>query len=138
MSQEEKRGWSFLFLPRALLAFVICAAALLLCGTVLYAANAASLSTLGYGSSVISFFAALAAGAAAAFDEKKGRALIGIVTGLALSALLLLLGFLIKGRLQGSAVLSVVSFTLTGCLIGALLPVKRKRGARFRPRKKKS
>lgn len=136
MSAKERTHWDLLFLLRALIAFLICAAALLLSAAVLYASGAASLSTLGYASSAVSFFSGVGAGAAAALGRKKGRFLIGFTAGLALSALLLLIGFLIKGALNGSSVLSVVSFTLSGCIVGSMLSIKRRQPARFRPVKR--
>ena len=136
MSAKERTQWDLLFLPRALAAFLICAVVLLLSAAVLYASGAASLSTLGYASSVISFFSGVGSGAVAALDRKKGRFLIGFSSGLCLSALLLLIGFLIKGMLNGSAVLSVVSFTLSGCIVGSILNMKKRKAARFRPGRK--
>ena len=137
MSEKEKRTWEYSFLPRALIAWMICASALLLSGSVLYAADGAALSTLGYASSLISFLAAVGAGAAAVSAQKEAQLLKGLVSGLCLTAMLLLTGFLIRGRLQGSAVLSTVSFTLSGCLLGAMLPVRRRKGQRFRTKRKR-
>ena len=135
MSEPEKRSLDLRFLPRALCAWLICAAALLLCAAVLYASNAAALSKLGYGSSVISFFAALGAGLAASFGRRDSRLPIGLLTAVCLTALLLLTGFLIRGRLESGAVLSVVSFTVSGCLLGALLHTRKRRGGGFRPKR---
>ena len=134
MSETEKKAVRFTYLPRALAAWAVCAVALLLSASVLYASDTASLSSLGYASSLISFLSAIGAGAAAS-GPKEGRAFRGLLTGLLLSALLLLTGFLVRGRLEGSAVLSIVSFTLTGCLLGSLLPAKKKK--RLRARKKR-
>ena len=122
MPDTEKRSRDLSFLPRALAAWAVCVAALLFSGAVLYASDAASLSSLGYASSIISFLSAVGAGAAAASTQKEGRIVKGLLSALCLAALLLLTGFLIKGRLDGSAVLSVVSFTLTGCMLGSMLP----------------
>ena len=47
----------------------------------------------------------------------------------------MLTGFLIRGRLDGSAVLSVLSFTLTGCVLGSLLPMRKRKRTYFRKRK---
>lgn len=137
MSDTEKRSPDLRFLPRALGAWLICAAALLLCAAVLYASNAVPLSKLGYGSSVISFFAAFGAGLAACFDRRDQRVLFGLLTACCLTALLLLAGFLIRGRIESGAALSVVSFTLSGCLLGAMLQTKKRRGGRFRSGKAK-
>ncbi|MBR0207646.1 MAG: TIGR04086 family membrane protein [Oscillospiraceae bacterium] len=136
MSETKKRSPDLAFLPHALAAWTVCAAALLLSGTVLYASDAAALSSLGYASSIISFLAAVGAGAAAASAQKERRFLKGILSGVFLTALLLLLGFLIRGRLDGNAVLSVLSFTLTGCALGAMLPVRKSKRSRFRAKSK--
>ena len=135
MPETQKTGRDLTFLLRALCAWLICAAALLLCAAVLFASNAAPISRLGYGSSSISFFAALGAGATACAGRKEGRFLTGLLTSCVLIALLLLTGFLIRGHLQSGAVLSMLSFTLTGCMLGALLPAKRKKRGRVRPKR---
>ncbi len=135
MSESEKKARDFSFLARAFAAWAVCAAALLLCGTVLYASDGAALSSLGYVSSLISFLSAAGAGAAAAAAQKEGRIIKGLLCALCLSAILLLTGFLIGGRLDGSAVLSVLSFTLTGCVLGSMLPMRKRKRAHFRKRK---
>lgn len=135
MSESEKKARDFSFLARAFAAWAVCAAALLLCGTVLYASDGAALSSLGYASSLISFLAAVGAGAAAASAGKERRLLRGLLSAACLSAVLMLTGFLIKGKLDGSAVLSVLSFTLTGCVLGSMLPMRKRKRAHFRKRK---
>ena len=133
LPEAVKRPLNFGFLARAVCAWAVCAAALLLCGTVLFASDLSSLSALGYASSAISFFAALGAGTAAASDCRERRLLMGFITAACLCALLLLIGFLIQGSFKGSAALSVASFTLAGCLLGAILPRGKKRKRRIRP-----
>ena len=133
LPETERRSRDLRFIPRAVSAWAVCAAALLLAGAVLFAANLSSLSALGYASSAISFLAALGAGAAAASGRREGRLLTGFITAACLIAPLLLTGFLIRGSISGSAALSVASFTLAGCLLGALLPRGRKRKGRARP-----
>ncbi len=137
MPETEKRGLDLTFLLRALCSWLICAAALLLFTAALFASNAAPVSRLGWGSSVISFFAALGAGSAACSGRRERRLLIALLSALCLIALLLLTGFLIRGRIDLNAVLSVVSFTITGCLIGALLPAKKRRSGRAGPKKRR-
>lgn len=134
MSDGEKR-FRLRFLLRAILAWLLCAAALLLCVSVFYAADGASLSTMGYASSAISFFAALAAGACAAREEREKRFFAVLISAGVLCFLLLLIGFLIAGRHDRSAVISVVSFTFAGAFVGALLPGgkrKKRKGGRQR------
>lgn len=135
MSETGKRSLDLACLPRALAAWAVCASALLLSGAVLYASDAAALSSIGYVSSLICFLSAVGAGAAAVLPRKERRILKGLLSALCLSGLLLLTGFLIGGRLDGSAVLSVLSFTFTGCVLGALLPLNRKKHTRFRPKR---
>ena len=135
MPETEKSSWDLSFLARAFAAWSVCAAALLLCGAVLYASDGAGLSSLGYASSLISFLAAVGAGAAAASAGKERRLLRGLLSAACLSAVLMLTGFLIKGKLDGSAVLSVLSFTLTGCVLGSMLPMRKRKRAHFRKRK---
>ena len=131
MSETGMKSFDLSFLARAFAAWAVCAAALLLSGAVLYASDGAALATLGYASSLISFLSAVGAGAAAVSEQREKRLLKGILSALCLSAVLLLIGFLIKGKLNGSAVLSMLSFTLTGCALGSLLPMKKRRAARF-------
>ena len=135
MSETENKSLDLSFLLRAFAAWTVCAAALLLCGSVLYASDGAALSSLGYASSLISFLAAVGAGAAAASFEKEKRLARGLIAAMCLCAILLLTGFLIRGKLDGSAVLSVLSFTLTGCVLGSLLPMRKRKRAHFRSRK---
>ena len=135
MPQTEKKRLELSFLARALAAWTICAAALLLCGAVLYASDGAALSSLGYASSLISLLSAVGAGAAAASVQRESRIGRGLLAAMALSSLLLLIGFLTREKLDGSAVLSVLSFTVTGCLLGALLPARKRKARRFRPKK---
>ncbi len=132
MSEKRRISADLSFLPRALATWAVCAAALLLSGAVLYASDAAALSSLGYASSLISFLSAVGAGAAAVLPQKEGRIVKGLVSAVCLSGLLLLTGFLIRGKLDGSAVLSVLSFTFTGSVLGAMLPLNRKKRKRFR------
>lgn len=105
-------------------------AGILLCLTALAAGiTKAGETTLAYCSSALSFLTAAAAGLAAARQRKAGGLVTALIAATAIVILLLTLGFLIKGgQLDPSAVLSVVSFTYAGCLVGACLlykPVKK-------------
>ena len=135
MSEQERKRVDLSLFARALAAWGVCAFALLACASILYAKDGTKLSTMGYESSIISFLAAVAAGGAAGLKQRKHRLLTGLFCAFFLTACLLLIGFLIKGRLNGSAVLSMCSFTLAGCLLGAILPARRKRGAGKRGRR---
>ena len=127
MSEKEKKRIDLTLFARTLAAWSVCAFALLGCASALYAADGTNLSTMGYASSIISFLAAAAAGIAAGSRNRKRRFLTGLISAFFLIALFLLIGFLIKGKLNGSAVLSMCSFTITGCMLGALIPARKKR-----------
>lgn len=75
--------------------------------------------SMGYISSALSFVIAAIAGAAAA--RKSGAGIFaGALTAVVIIILLLTAGFIIKGaELSSGGVLSVVSFTLAGCVFGA-------------------
>ena len=64
----------------------------------------------------------------------------GLLCGAGLSLVLLTAGFLIAGKgMDPSGILSVLSFTMTGCLAGAILLGGRKRETKrgdFRKKKK--
>lgn len=136
MAEQGKRQINLFFLIRAVGVWCFCSLALLGCAAVLYASDGAKLSTMGYASSCISFLSAVAAGCAAGLKQGRKRLLVGLITGIILTALFLLAGFLAAGKLDGSAVLSMTSFTLSGCLIGALIPLReRKRRSRRRGRR---
>ncbi len=106
---------------RAALIWLAGALGLLLLSSLLIASSGASSRALGYASSAIHFIAALLT-AAALVREGKGRGpVLGLLTGGGLCLLLLLLGCLIDARgLSADAVLSLVSFTLAGALLGSL------------------
>lgn len=75
--------------------------------------------TMGYISSALSFIIAAAAGAVAA-SKSGGGILAGALAAVLIIIMLLTVGFIVKGaELSSGGVLSVVSFTLTGCVFGA-------------------
>ncbi len=123
---EKERIVSFRDLLRGTLAWIVSAAVLLLGASILFTADLVRLPGLGYASSLISFLAAAAAGACTSSPRRGKRLLASLLMGAALSGVLLLFGFLIAGELDPGAVISVVSFTLSGCLAGAFLPKKSK------------
>ena len=107
---------------RGFAAWFLSAAILLLLGALLASALSMGERELAWLSSAISFFAAAAAGHAVSGGRGRGRLGAALITALAITILLLTVGFLIKaGNLDPSAVLSVASFTITGALSGALL-----------------
>lgn len=122
MSETGQGGALWQSPLRAALAWLCAALVLLLPCSLLFSRGAFSSRALGYASSAISFAAALAA-AATLVSERKGRGpILGLLTGGALCAVLLLLGCLINARaMNANAVLSLCSFTLAGALVGSLL-----------------
>jgi len=76
---------------------------------------------LAYVSSTLSFLTALLAGAKAMRIRKRSALGTALVTGVCIIILALTLGFIIAGdKLQAAGVLSVVTFTLSGALVGAV------------------
>ena len=70
----------------------------------------------------ISFVAAVGAGLAAAKKRRAKTVYTALLSAAVLTTALLTLGFLIAGeKLDPSAVLSLVSFSFAGCLVGAVL-----------------
>ena len=98
--------------------------ALLLTVLATFIANAAGLGegSLGYISSAVSFLAAAAAGFASVYENQTGRLVSALITATVLVILLLTTGFLIKGgELDPSSIMSLVSFTYAGTLLGAVI-----------------
>ena len=116
---------------RALLRAVLVwggSAILLLSLTSLILAKArAGSEILGYCSSAISFVSAAAAGFSASQQRRDMPLWQGLVIALCLVILLLTLGFLIRGKdLNSSGIMSVVSFTFAGVMLGGLAARKGK------------
>ena len=108
--------------------WMLTATVLLLIASMLLTKAETGSEILGYISSAISFLCALMAGTAMKRGGRGQRLLKGIVTALFLIILLLTVGFLIRGeRMDSSGILSVVSFTLAGCVLGCVLPKRRNR-----------
>lgn len=110
------------FLPRAVLAWAVSAAVMLVAGALLISKGGISSSGLGYLSSGISFVAALFSGAVAARGRNRGKLYLGLMSGAAMTVILLTLGFALKGAaIRADGVLSVASFTMAGSAAGAVL-----------------
>lgn len=106
------------FLLSGCLAWGISAAVLLPIASFICLKAGVSEGAMGYISSALSFVIAAVAGAAA--SRKSGGILAGALTAVVVIILLLTVGFIVKGAdLSSGGVLSVVSFTLTGCVFGA-------------------
>lgn len=100
-----------------------------------------SAGAIGYISSALSFIAAAAAGAFAGKKRGGGSLFGGAVTAAVIVILLLTIGFIVKGaELSPSGVMSVVSFTFSGCLFGAVFfsgGIKRSKKSRFSPTRRR-
>ena len=109
-------------LLRGLLAWAMTALFLLLLASATLAGTGTGSGILGYVSSAVSFLSALAAGLLGT-DRKRGRLLLqGLAVALLLILVLLTAGFLASERqLNQSGVLSVVSFTVAGALLGSVI-----------------
>ena len=120
-------------LLRALAAWAAAALVLTLCAALLVWRTEIGSGALGYLSSALSFLAACAAGLVSA--RRQGRGLLpALVTATALVLVLLTLGFLIRGEgAEPSALLSLVSFSYAGCLLGSMLAGSGKTGGKKRP-----
>ena len=109
------------FLLKAAGAWLLTAALLLFPAAALVHARSMSAQTLAYVSAGISFLAALAAGAAAGRQGGGGALVTAFLTGMALIICLLTVGYLIRGAApEPAGVLSVASFTMAGCAVGAV------------------
>ena len=110
------------FLFRAFFAWFLSALLLLIIASIILKECEASERVMAYASSTISFIAALVAGVSA---KKKGRAgsiYTSLLTASALVTALFTIGFLIDGsNIVPSSVMSVISFTFSGCLVGTVL-----------------
>ena len=121
------------FLLNALFGWLAGAVLLLLITTLI--ANMAGVGErgLGYMSSAISFFAAVAAGISAARRQSAARLPAALIAATALVIVLLTIGFLIRREgMDSSAILSIVSFTYAGVVMGMFInPKKRRHGMNY-------
>ena len=115
---------------RAFLIWSLIALLLLVLSSLVLAQMHVGSSVLGYVSSAISFLASFAAGISLGRGEGN-RLYPALLLALLLVILLLTLGFLAGDRsLNPSGILSVVTFTASGVLVGSLF--------RLQPRRRKS
>lgn len=117
---SDKNRLELLFLIKAAAIWLITAMILLLLSAGIISAMNLSSSSVAYFSAGVSFLSAFGA-AFTACTGKSGKMKYGLLTGLALTVLLIMLGFIVEGKeLSADGVLSVVSFTMTGALAGGL------------------
>ena len=132
----EEKGFSLRDLARGLLGWTVCSIVLLLAGSLLFSVDLIKMPAMEYASSLIAFLSAAAAGLGAASARREKKLFASLILGLVLSSLLLLLGFLISGKLEFPAGIRLFAFTLGGCLFGTLLSGKS--GRRKHTRKRRS
>lgn len=117
---SDKNRFALLFLIKAAAIWLITAIILLLLSAGIISAMNLSSSFVAYFSAGVSFLSAFAA-AFGACAGSSGKIKCGLLAGLALTVLLIMLGFIVEGKeLSADGVLSVASFTLTGALAGGL------------------
>ena len=125
----EKRGPGILLSP--VLVWLTTALLLLLIASALVCYAGLGEAALGYLSSLISFIAAAAAGSRFTRSVGKPAVLSSMLLATVLTILLLTVGYLIRGKnLDSSGILSVVTFTYAGCLLGAVLSAGREHSER--------
>ena len=109
------------FLPKAFLVWCLTSLVLLVLSSILLNELGCTERSLGYVSSAISFLSALAAGIVAASKRKSGTIYTALITAVALIIFLLTIGFLIDGGgIEASAVMSIVSFSFCGAIVGVI------------------
>lgn len=124
------------FLLSAVVAWILSALVLLTAAAILLHELGCGAGSLGYASSAVSFLSAVCAGAAAAHRRRTGNLYTAAISAAVIVTALLTVGFLIDGvEIDASAVMSVVSFTFAGCMVGAVLLYRpERRGKRYVPR----
>ena len=123
------------FLLSAVFVWLMSALLLLIISSIILNEAGCSEKSLGYVSSLISFLSALAAGIAAGRKRKAGTLYTALLTASVLVTALLTIGFLISGpSIEPSAVMSLISFSFTGCMVGVVFfsnPVQKRK--KYRP-----
>jgi len=110
----------FRFLISLFYTWFISAVVLLIASSLIISKTSLSSMFLGYTSSAISFLTAASATAIAA-RKSDNILLISTMSAFALIIILLSIGFTIKGNdMSASGIISVVSFTISGCLVGGV------------------
>ena len=119
---KNKKSGELRFLLRGVLSWLLCSLVLLLIFSLIVSKSELSSGALGYISSCISFAAAFAAGFAACRGTESGIIYRALICAGVIIVLSLTLGYITGGHdIRPSGILSVVSFTLSGCLLGGVL-----------------
>ncbi len=107
---------------RGIVVWAISAAILLLIASLVFSQSSISSSFMGYCSSGISFLAAMFAALFACRGQTKGVIYQGMICAAVITVLLLSIGFASEGeKIKSAGVLSVVSFTIAGSLLGTVM-----------------
>lgn len=127
------------YIAAATAAWGVTAAALALLAALAVTLFSVPAGAIGYISSAMSFTAALVGGSRAMRERKTGAVYTGLVAGVVITTVALTLGFIVAGSgIAADGVLSVVTFTLAGCLAGSVLFAgKRRKTAKSRPTRRR-
>ena len=142
MKGNSAQALDIRFLPEAVLMWFLSMLVLLPLGALTAELIKCSEAGLAYISSALSFLAALAAGAKAIRARKKSAVSTAIISALTIIIAALTLGFVIAGdKLQADGILSLVTFTFSGALVGCVFfsggRVKAKRSLAAKPGRRK-
>jgi len=111
-----------MFLVKAAKAWCLTALPLLFLSAFIVSVYSVGSDKLAYISSAISFIAAAFAGRCSAAKRKGGTLVSGLVSSCFIVVLLLSIGFAVDSQcISVSGVISVVSFTFSGCLFGSVI-----------------
>ena len=106
----------------ALLVWAVSSLALLCVTAFALTRLSAGEGAMGYISSALSYLTAVCAGASVGRNSGTGVIYPALLTAAVLTTALLTVGFIVEGSaIEAAGVLSVVSFTFTGCAFGAVL-----------------
>lgn len=134
----DKQDFYFLF--KAWISWLISAVLLLLIFSFVLAKSSCSSRHMAYLCSLLSLLASVAAGSAAARTSRLPPFLTGLLCGFSTVLLLLLLGLILDRKsLDSNSVLSLVSFTMAGNLIGTVFSRRNRikhRSIRSKPSKR--
>lgn len=142
MKKNMAQALDIRFLPDAILMWFLSSIVLLPLATAAAEISKCGEIGLAYISSALSFLTALAAGAKAMKTRKKNAVVTAFISSLLIIIIALTLGFVIAGeRLQADGILSLVTFTFSGALVGSVFfsagSVKQKRSSVANPGKKR-
>lgn len=142
MKGNSAQALDIRFLPDAVLTWFISALILLPLAAMTAQLVKCGEAGLAYISSALSFMTALAAGAKAMHTRKKKAVTTAAISAMTIIIAALTLGFIIAGdKLQSDGILSLVTFTFSGALVGSVFfsggSAKQKRSTTAKPGRRK-